>query len=123
MSATFEWHIMELQAVPALNNLTNVVRKIFWICTGTENIGGNDYQISRSATAYVTYDEANQFIEFSQLTESIILGWVWSQKINNQPMKEVIESEIQIQLTNEVAPKEIPMMPPWLAPNPSSNPT
>lgn len=71
----FEWKITRLECIPAFNNLTNLVVQVWYECVAT-----NDADTKKlDGRIGIKYEEQNEFIEFENLTEEIVLSWVFSE--------------------------------------------
>lgn len=77
MSIEFVWKIESLEVTPVAGDLKDVVTRCAWSCTAKENgkvfsVGSNKYLGAPGDT----------FVEFANLTEDEVLGWVWANGIN-----------------------------------------
>lgn len=72
LEMTYRWEINELKTsdVKSLNNVVVVVK---WMKIGTDKDGNEG--VFAGTTPFKNVD-ANNFIEFEQLSEEIVLGWV-----------------------------------------------
>lgn len=74
MSNTYKLSIDSLEYLPSLNGQSNVVNNVNWKLSATD---GKNIVVCRGKTP-ITYVSANTFIPFSNLSESVVLGWVQS---------------------------------------------
>lgn len=99
---TYDWSILRMICNTVQNGESNVVVRIRWNCKATKG----DYSISKSDFCNVTYDPANQFIAYNDLTESQVLDWVWSVIDKSQ-----IEAKLAEGLADKPASVVLPL--PW----------
>jgi hypothetical protein len=72
MSRTiYEWKINKLECFP---NDQKIVSKIYWSLSAKRG----DYNCNCFGEVQLDYEEDSELIEYSQLTEEIVLNWVKS---------------------------------------------
>lgn len=101
------WVIERLECKPLDGNLQNVVIVTHWRC-----IGEAYTDVLYSASVYgscVFSDIGNPFIEYENLTQDIVLGWVWGEVNKND-----VEASVQSELDKKVSPPLISLPLPWL---------
>ena len=107
MSNTYTWSIKQVDCLPTLNNQTNVVFKVYWNCQGTD--GKNI--VNTFGSVEIPYNESNTFINYSNLTEANVIGWVKT-VLGNQQVSYIEQNcDVQINLLN--TPTVISPALPW----------
>ena len=101
---TYTWLILRMICNPVQNGENNVVVRIRWNCKATKG----DYSVSKSDYCNVTYNSADQFTAYNDLTKSQVLDWVWSV---------VDKSQIEAKLAEGLAdkPDSIVLPLPWVS--------
>jgi hypothetical protein len=72
MANTYTWSISGLFAYPEMDGKSNVVFNVQWSCNGTDE--KNNYSIS--GTEQLNYLTENNFIEYQNLDENIVIEWI-----------------------------------------------
>lgn len=72
----FDIQIKKFDCIPIMDNLTNVIIKIYWSLTG--KISQKMHSINIITTLSVDYTNSSNFIEYSNLTQDVINGWLLS---------------------------------------------
>lgn len=101
---TYDWSITRMICNSQQNNESNVVIRVRWRCTGSDGT----HSVTRSEFCNITYDPNDTFIEYSNLTESEVLTWVW-----NTVNKVTIESNIDQMLSSMNNPPQVVLDLPW----------
>jgi hypothetical protein len=79
MSNTYTWKILNLETIPSINGLENVVSVVRWLLTAT-----NDGNVSTvEGTVELENPLVEEFIAYSDLTEEKVLEWT-KLKLGNQ---------------------------------------
>ena len=86
----------------------NYVVNALWEVTGvdganTASIGGN--------TQFNSADQVGEFIPYSSLTESIVIGWIPESQL--QSAQACVQGQIDSMITPPVSPENTPL--PWAA--------
>lgn len=121
---TTTWNVNLLHCYPQEQQYTDVVFRVDWTCTvSAPYVSGS--QSGSLATASephvtpVTYTTGSPFIPFNQLTNDIVMGWVFP-IIGNQ--KYDIQARLESQVENMIYPNQVALPPPWApAPTPSGS--
>jgi len=95
----FIWKIQTLQRNIHPDDLDGGVITAVWECQGSEAEGDKQGQIG--GVASFTPDlSAPDYVEYSNLTEDIVLGWCFAQSENGVPQidKNQVEAQIQAQM-------------------------
>jgi hypothetical protein len=91
MTTTYEWKINKLECLP---NEQKIVFKVHWSLTAKKE----EHQCNCFGEVELNYEENSDFIEYSELTEEIILNWVKEKlqdTINNEDtLKEVLSTRL-----------------------------
>jgi DNA polymerase III delta subunit len=66
--ATYTWNIVSINAIPNLNNETNVVAEV------TYSVSNGSFTNIKKQT--ITYNFTSPFTPFSSLTEAEVISWV-----------------------------------------------
>lgn len=104
MPATFTWTVQSLAVKPNEGNLVDVVVTARWQCDGNQNSYTASYYQS---TSFAVPDES-EFIQFKNLTQDDVLGWIW-QYID----KAKIEGYVQSQINDQINPPIVYPALPW----------
>jgi len=110
MSATITWKIEWMSCKPVEGDFTDVVVTAGWRCNGVQDT----HNASIYSTASFTLDpESTTYTPYDQLTQEQVLGWVWSNGVN----QEATEAAIQSQIDSLINPPVVQLPLPW---NPTS---
>jgi len=74
----YTWSITKLDTVPTYNNLSNVVRNIYWNLLATKEYQGTSYSTSCGGYITVDFPSEQNFVPYNQLTSETTLDWVKS---------------------------------------------
>ena len=116
MSATITWTIDWMQAsTQTINGHSEVVLTAGWRCTGTEaNTATPPETFTNSIYGTCTFPDPAQggsFTPYAQLTESQVIGWCWTNGVN----QEATETAINNNLNLKINPVVIQPLLPWSA--------
>jgi hypothetical protein len=92
MEITYEWSIISLDCATSKSGLTNVVENISWRYSGIDE---NDVMYHLYGDQHVDEPNPSEFIDYENLTQSIIIGWLESQ-INVSDLQRKIQDNIQL---------------------------
>ena len=120
MSATINWRVGTMECYPLYQQEKDVVFTVHWDCIGSQEYSGSTYTGRVYGSNGVTYHGGDEFIPYEDLTESIVLGWVWDAM--GQEQKDNIESSVQLQINNQINPPVVILPLPWSAPSITSQP-
>jgi hypothetical protein len=101
------WIIERLLVKPTEGSLTDVVITADWRCNGTQD--------QYSGTCYGSTSFAppsGSFTPYPDLTEAQVLGWCWSNGVDQA----AIEANVSLQIENQINPPIIAPPLPWLPP-------
>ena len=95
MAITYTITIDNLEGAPSLNDKTNVVTGVEYTLKGIDTDG-----TEAIVTGWASVElDVNNFVEFDNLTEDIVKGWVTAQTDHYNAYKNIVNnliSEIQI---------------------------
>lgn len=112
MAITYTWKVVGLRK-KNVGDLSDVVIGVRWTKIGTDENG--NFGKWNGVTHLLSADvDPNNFVDFSNLTEEIVLSWVKPTVVGQyeQHIREVIEKEIARQKNPEVEVTELPWSPP-----------
>jgi hypothetical protein len=105
MAITYSITVETLEGAPSLNGKTNVITGVGYTLTGVHDDG-----TEAIVTGWASIElDVNNFVEFDNLTEDIVKGWITSQTDHYEAYKTMLNnsiSEIQI-------PTKQPLIKPW----------
>ena len=106
MANTYTWKIESLECNPSSNGQSNVVSVIHWRCQATD--GKNTAETYNVIPLpYV----AGTFINYANLTETTVIGWLQNQLGQDQVTK--IQTTLDNQLTVMANPPVVYLPLPW----------
>ena len=73
MAITNTWGIVQLDAYPEKDGLTDVVFTVHWNLTGDDGEGHTGYAYG---SVGVTLDEGGSYTPYNELTKEQVVGWV-----------------------------------------------
>lgn len=91
------WKIIGAQSYKSVSGKPDVVSSITWSCVASKDVDGKTIAESVYNTTSLPM-EFKSFIPFEDLTEEILLSWVW----NNGTEKEIVEDEIKAKLLDKI---------------------
>ena len=104
---TISWIIERLLVKPTEGSLTDVVITADWRCNGTQdNYSGTCY----GSTSFAP--PSGSFTPYPDLTEAQVLGWCFSNGVDQS----AIEANVSAQIENQINPPVIAPPLPWLPP-------
>ena len=72
MANIYTWTVDSMLNYPSYAGQTDVVTTVNWICVGTDGT----YSGRLAGATGITYNPADPFIPYSNLTNDIVIGWV-----------------------------------------------
>ena len=115
MSAEFTWKIIAMESFKTLHGKSDVIFRVRWKCEATEIIDNHTYTESFDSTQNIPYVDGS-FTEFSELNESQVLEWLFSNlkipKVSNA--KVAIENQLQDRINHKSKPKTDDLPLPWM---------
>jgi hypothetical protein len=107
MAITYTWKITSLLMAPSLDGLTDVVTRVKFDYTGTED----EYTATFNGVVPVGTPSPDNFTPLADLTEDEVIEWVKA----NHPT-EHMDSVIEKSIANQKTPKDVPAPLPWAPP-------
>ena len=114
---TISWIIERLLVKPTEGSYTDVVITADWRCNGTETTGTGDDVKTYSGTCYGSCSFApptENFTPYDQLTEAQVLDWCYQNGVDQK----AIETNVVIQIANQINPPVVVLPLPWVPPAP-----
>jgi len=105
MATTFTWTVTQMDCYPQADNQTDVVFTVHWRLTGTDGT----YSGTVYSTCGVTYEAGTPFTPFADLTQDIVLGWIWANGVDQASA----EAAVQAQIDNQINPPVVSPPLPW----------
>ena len=118
---TILWLIERLLVKPTEGSYTDVVITADWRCNGTETTGTGDDAKTYSGTCYGSCSFApptDAFTPYDQLTEQQVLSWCFSNGVDQK----AIETNVVIQIANQINPPVVVLPLPWVPVPPPAPP-
>lgn len=110
MANTYSWAIKSFDVRPTQGSLTDVVYNIHWsykaISDQTDE-NGEAYNATSIGTHSITDADPENFTSFSDLTQSVVEGWL-EQDINMNSMKSYLDAVIDEKITPTSKAKNVP---------------
>jgi hypothetical protein len=109
------WIIERLLVKPTEGSLTDVVITADWRCNGIETIGTGDDEKTYSGTCYGSASFAppsGSFTPYSDLTQDQVLGWCFSNGVDQS----AIEANVSAQIADQINPPVVCLPNPWVTP-------
>jgi hypothetical protein len=100
----YDWEILSVYATPSDNGLSNVVKRVTWRYQAKEDTFVADVY----KDTYFTGTDPNNFVDYANLTEQTVFGW-----ISSQEDIDAIRSELDAKLLEVKSPKIIEKRLPW----------
>jgi hypothetical protein len=108
MAITYNWGIVQLDAYPEKDGLTDVVFTVHWTLNGDD---GEGHTGSAYGSVGVTLDEGGGYTPFAELTQEQVVGWV--QESLGEEQVASLESGIANQIEQQINPTVVTPALPW----------
>ena len=115
MSAIITWRVGTMECYPTYEQNIDVVFTVHWDCIGSEEYSGSTYNGRVYGATGVTYHSGSTFTPYNQLTQDVVLGWVWDSMGNDQ--RNNYENAVQTQINNQINPPVVILPLPWTPPS------
>jgi len=109
MAITNTWGIVQLDAYPEKNGLTDVVFTVHWNLTAVDG----DYTGYAYGSVGVTLDEGGGYTPYDELTLDQVVGWV--QESLGAEQVASLEANVATQIENQINPPVVTPALPWAA--------
>lgn len=104
---TYNWQVTAMDCYPQVGSKTDVVFTVHWTCAGTQDA----YSGSVYSTCSVPTPTGEAFTPYDQLTQAQVLGWIWSNGVDQA----ATEAAVQTQIDNQINPPVVTPPLPWSA--------
>jgi len=103
MAISYSWNCKNVDTYPTgSDNKNDVIHTICWQYTATEG----EYSAQETGVTHVDTDDLSSFTEFSNLTNSDIVGWV-EPTISYSRLREM-KSKLDAQINKKKSPTSVP---------------
>lgn len=99
MAITNTWGVVQLDAYPEKDGLTDVVFTVHWNLTGDDNEGHTGYAYG---SVGVTLDEGGSYTPYNELTKEQVVGWV--QESLGAEQVASLEASVASQIEQQINP-------------------
>ena len=103
MTTTITWTVTAMDCYPQEDGLADVVFTVHWTCAGVDG----EYNASVYSTCSVPLSQGN-FTPYADLTQSQVLGWIWSNGVDQAATEAAVEQQIQNQINPPVVTPPLP---------------
>ena len=121
MPATFTWRVTELGVEnKTVDGHTDLVSKIYWRCTGEQEVNGVTYIANLERNTVIVYDPDHQYVLYPDLTETEALEWVINTEAYQDKDKQSVtvktatETELQAMIDAQITPAIVTPALPWI---------
>jgi hypothetical protein len=104
MTTQITWSISQLDCKPQELNEQNYVIVAHWQCVGND---GN-YASSVYNTCSFSVEEKADFVPYQDLTEQMVLGWIWASGVDKAATEAAVEQMIENQINPPVVSPPLP---------------
>jgi hypothetical protein len=104
------WIIEYLKTTPTTADPAEAVITIGWRCSGTEVDGDKTYSGSVYSTVSLPAADPANFVPYPDLTQDIVLGWVWANGVDKDSAEAAVAQQIEAQKNPPVITPPLP----WL---------
>ena len=101
------WIVEWMNTTPTSADPAEAVLTVGWRCNGQDG----DYSGSVYSTCSLPPADPANFTPYSQLTQDIVLGWIWANGVD----KDATEAAVAQQIENQKNPPVIQPALPWAA--------
>jgi hypothetical protein len=108
MAITYVWGVDRLDTKTVEDELSNVVKVVHWVVTGTDEDTGTIASV-RGASGLGTAS-ADTFTSFESLTLDQVKGWILAALAREEETPEDVEQDLQSRIDTKIARKLNPPM-------------
>lgn len=94
----YTWKVTKIKVDNTNPNTENAIFQTYWECEGTDSRGTGKFS---GATPFKKVDPEN-FTPFSELTESVVLGWIQTEIDNMPSYRDHIYGQIEKQIVESI---------------------
>lgn len=91
-----KWNVTSMDCRVQEGQYQDVVFCVHFDCTGTDVIDGKDYSGRVYSTCTVPAPEGS-FTAYDDLTQDVVLGWIWANGVDKDATEAAVEQQIQAQ--------------------------
>jgi hypothetical protein len=107
MAITYTWNVVQMDAYPEKDGLTDVVFTVHWTLTGTDGT----YTGGAYGSVGVTLDEDGGYTPYDELTLEQVVGWV--QESLGEEQVASLEAGVAGQIESQINPPVVTPPLPW----------
>jgi len=113
MANTYKWNVVNIEAYPTLETYENVVSKVDWRCTATDDATPPHTAIRYGIQPinFVAPTANTTFTPFDQLTEEVVMTWV--QSSIGEMMISSIYAGLDNDINRQLTPQPVKFGLPW----------
>jgi hypothetical protein len=104
MNMTPVWIVEWMKTTPTSADPAEAVITIGWRCSGTDG----DYSGSVYSTVSLPAADPASFIPYADLTQDIVLGWVWANGVDKDSAEAAVAQQIEMQKNPQVIQPPLP---------------
>jgi hypothetical protein len=98
------WIVEWMKTTPTSADPAEAVITIGWRCNGTDG----DYSGSVYSTVSLPAADPASFIPYADLTQDIVLGWVWANGVDKDSAEAAVAQQIEMQKNPQVIQPPLP---------------
>lgn len=102
------WNISAMDCRVQEGQYQDVVIVVHWSCSDTQTIDGKEYSGNVYSTCSVPAPEGS-FTPYADLTQDVVLGWIWANGVD----KDATEAAVEQQIQSQAHPVVVSLPPPW----------
>jgi len=104
MTTQFTWTVSRLDCYPQVGTETDVVFTVHWQCNGTDGT----YNGSVYSTCAIPAPDPADFVPYDQLTQDMVLGWIWADGVDKAATEAAVQTQIDAQINPPVVSPPLP---------------
>jgi len=104
MTTTYNWVISALDCIPNTPEGADYVVTVHWACNGTDGT----HNTSVYSTCSLPVVQGESFVPYSQLTEQIVLGWIYANGVDKDATEAAVAKQIQEMIAPTVQTPPLP---------------
>ena len=112
MSVDIKWGIISMDSYPTYENYQNVVTTVHWECLGKQTSGGKIYTGRVYGCISLKFEVGMTFVPYDELTEMIVLEWVWYTMGNEEKL--LFEQMVKNQIDELISPNIVNLPLSWI---------
>jgi hypothetical protein len=104
MKMSVQWIIDWVKTTPESANPEKAVITVGWRCNGTDG----DYSGTVYSTVSLPAADPANFTPYADLTQDIVLGWVWANGVDKDSAEAAVAQQIEMQKNPPVIQPPLP---------------